>query len=203
MNALGAQVAWRTCRDRTARLLEQYEREDRESLRRYGTEQEYEEKEQLLQDLLELKQEAEISRASSQAARQESQQRDQQRDQQAAIDIRNTAASTLSSAPSIEDGGPSHISGVSSSGSRRQRASDMDQYCQLLCEAEKRRRLDAVNRSEELRLRQVELEMQREQLEIQREQLAIQREQLEMDREEKRRMWERMESITARIADMD
>ena len=183
LNAAGGRTAWRACRDRSDKLIEQYKQEDRESLRRSGTAEEYEEKERLLQELVELRQEAEANRMDSQATRQET----QAREQQTAMEIRNAATSTLSPSIDTEGSGCDSFSAVSSARSRKRRA-QMDLDCQqMLRDAEDRRRLEAENRSEELQLRRAEMEMEREKI--------------NQDREEKRRMWEIMERIASKLGE--
>ena len=158
INAVGGRTTWRSCRDRVNRLLDQYKREDRESLRRSGTEEECEEKEQLLHDMLELKEEAEEGRMDTQATRRES----QAQEQQAVLDIRGAAVNTLSQTTSVSSGNSDSASRSLPRRSRRRRAPSLEFELQLIRDAEDRRRLEAENRLEELRLRQAELEMERQ-----------------------------------------
>lgn len=56
----GVEVSARTCQDRITKLLEHFRAENNEALRRSGTEEECQERDQLLQSIQDLKEESEV-----------------------------------------------------------------------------------------------------------------------------------------------
>lgn len=104
LNRLNMVVDGRRCRERTILQVDYFEKEDFDNLRRSGTEEEYDEKEQLLQEIKELKSDAASAREAS-----AKQKKRYDADSLAAQEIRTEAMQSLGSRSNSTSSGSSSL----------------------------------------------------------------------------------------------
>ncbi|XP_072239978.1 uncharacterized protein [Leuresthes tenuis] len=180
------EVDARRCRERTMLLLDYYKKQDFSSLRRFGTERLYAQKEDLLHEVLELEAEKGLLAGGESAKYQDEEQRDRPIEEltlaeQDKPDINQTPTAE----PEEEREQLAEISAALSAAPTAKRP------CQCCCQTYSEILSFLEKRSEaEQRLREEELALRREELEIQRSKIALERERLEADRKERERRFD-------------
>ncbi|KAM4585582.1 uncharacterized protein PAE49_004796 [Odontesthes bonariensis] len=180
------EVDARRCRERTMLLLDYYKKQDFPSLRRFGTERLYAQKEDLLHEVLELEAEKGLIGGGESAKYQDEEQRNRAIEEltlaeQDKPDINQTPTAE----PEEEREQLAEISAALSAAPTAKRP------CQCCCQTYSEILSFLEKRSEaEQRLREEELALRREELEIQRSKIALERERLEADRKERERRFD-------------
>ncbi|XP_068178455.1 trichohyalin [Antennarius striatus] len=175
------EVDARRCRERTMLLLDYYKKQDFPSLRRFGTERLYAQKEDLLHEVLELEAEKGllVSRENTKSQEDELINQTMELPEQSKPNITVTQIPT---AEAEEDGERITELSVSPMAKRP---------CQCCCQTYSEILSFLEKRSEaEQRLREEELSLRREELEIQRSKIALERERLGAERKERERRFE-------------
>ncbi|XP_029012324.1 uncharacterized protein si:dkey-45d16.4 isoform X2 [Betta splendens] len=187
------EVDARRCRERTMLLLDYYKKQDFPSLRRFGTERLYAQKEDLLHEVLELEAEKGLLASSEGAKYQDDEIRKRTIEELPAedkpivcISQTLTAGKTASTQWTVlkpeED--REEMAEMSA-------APTAKRPCQCCCQTYSEILSFLEKRSEaEQRLREEELSLRREELEIQRSKIALERERLGAERKEKERRFE-------------
>ncbi|XP_019939543.1 inner centromere protein [Paralichthys olivaceus] len=176
------EVDARRCRERTMLLLDYYKKQDFPSLRRFGTERLYAQKEDLLHEVLELEAEKGLLTSGHETKYQDD-------------ELRKRVIEELilpeQDKPNI------HITQSPAADNDREEIPDMSaaptakQPCQCCCQTYSEILSFLEKRSEaEQRLREEELALRREELEIQRSKIALERERLGAERKERERRFE-------------
>ncbi|XP_066560382.1 uncharacterized protein LOC136749766 [Amia ocellicauda] len=186
------EVDARRCRERTALLLDYYKKQDFASLRRFGTERLYAQKEDLLHEVLELEAEKGLLGAT------ESKYQDE-----AAVELRKRALGELEHPESEEkpvpltQPGPAEAVGLPTPETEEQEelpelaAPMAKRPCQCCCQTYSEILSFLEKRAEaEQHLREEEVALRREELEIQRSKIALERERLSAERRERERRFE-------------
>ncbi|XP_020794133.2 trichohyalin [Boleophthalmus pectinirostris] len=180
------EVDARRCRERTMLLLDYYKKQDFTSLRRFGSERLYAQKEDLLHEVLELEAErgAVISGDSIKYQDEELNKRAIEE-----LTLLEQEKPTLTHTTHATDGEEEHeelaeLSALSA-------APTAKRPCQCCCQTYSEILSFLEKRSEsEQRLREEELALRREELEIQRSKIALERERLGSERRERERRFE-------------
>ncbi|XP_033896616.1 uncharacterized protein LOC117424412 [Acipenser ruthenus] len=187
------EVDARRCRERTALLLDYYKKQDFPSLRRFGTERLYAQKEDLLHEVLELEAErgllgsvegkyqdetpAELrKRALEELAHQESEKPEQPLP---GLGPEHTGPA----APEVEEQEQEELPEIPAPTAKRACQCCCQTYSEILTFLEKRSEA-------EQRLREEEMALRREELEIQRGKITLERERLEAERRERERRFQ-------------
>ncbi|XP_076149057.1 uncharacterized protein LOC143133166 [Alosa pseudoharengus] len=183
------EVDARRCRERTMLLLDYYKKQDFASLRRFGTERLYAQKEDLLHEVLELEAEKGL------AGKEESKYQDEElrkrvleelsmpeQDKPNLLSV--TAPPTAVMTPEPEEAeGVEELVDLAAPTAKRACQCCCQTYSEILSFLEKRAEA-------EQRLREEEMALRREELEIQRSKIALERERLAVERRERERRFE-------------
>ncbi|XP_029993091.1 scaffold attachment factor B1 [Sphaeramia orbicularis] len=176
------EVDARRCRERTMLLLDYYKKQDYPSLRRFGTERLYAQKEDLLHEVLELEAEKGLLAGGEGPKYQDE-------------ELRKRAIEELT-LPEQDKPTITHIA-ISESEEDREAMAELSaaptakQPCQCCCQTYSEILSFLEKRSEaEQRLREEELALRREELEIQRSKIALERERLGAERRERERRFD-------------
>ncbi|XP_041641937.1 scaffold attachment factor B1 [Cheilinus undulatus] len=176
------EVDARRCRERTMLLLDYYKKQDFPSLRRFGTERLYAQKEDLLHEVLELEAEKGLVVSGENTKYQDDEQR-KRAIEELSLPEQDKPNIPLSPAAEPEE--------------EREAMADLSaapmakRPCQCCCQTYSEILSFLEKRSEaEQRLREEELALRREELEIQRSKIALERERLGADRKERERRFE-------------
>ncbi|XP_075898819.1 uncharacterized protein LOC142899207 isoform X2 [Nelusetta ayraudi] len=176
------EVDARRCRERTMLLLDYYKKQDFPSLRRFGTERLYAQKEDLLHEVLELEAEKGLLASGENTKYQEDEQR-KRAIEELILPEQDKPNICIAQTPTAEleedqDGVPSS-------------APTAKRPCQCCCQTYSEILSFLEKRSEaEQRLREEEFALRREEFEIQRSKIALERERLEAERRERERRFE-------------
>nr|XP_046266352.1 uncharacterized protein si:dkey-45d16.4 isoform X1 [Scatophagus argus] len=179
------EVDARRCRERTMLLLDYYKKQDFPSLRRFGTERLYAQKEDLLHEVLELEAEKGLLAGGENTKYQEDDLRKRAIEEinlpeQDKPNINITLTPTAAD-PEEDHEGMAEISA----------APMAKRPCQCCCQTYSEILSFLEKRSEaEQRLREEELALRREELEVQRSKIALERERLGAERKERERRFE-------------
>ncbi|KAG5278892.1 hypothetical protein AALO_G00103880 [Alosa alosa] len=183
------EVDARRCRERTMLLLDYYKKQDFASLRRFGTERLYAQKEDLLHEVLELEAEKGL------AGKEESKYQDEElrkrvleelsmpeQDKPNLLSV--TEPPTAVTTPEPEEAeGVEELVDLAAPTAKRACQCCCQTYSEILSFLEKRAEA-------EQRLREEEMALRREELEIQRSKIALERERLAVERRERERRFE-------------
>ncbi|XP_023675376.2 uncharacterized protein [Paramormyrops kingsleyae] len=181
------EVDARRCRERTALLLDYYKKQDFSSLRRFGTERLYAQKEDLLHEVLELEAEKGLMGSG------ESKYQDEELRKRAIEELplpeqdkpnvmpNQTAPPTAAPTPEPEE--QEELPDLAAPTAKRPCQCCCQTYSEILSFLEKRSEA-------EHRLREEEMALRREELEIQRSKIALERERLGAERKERERRFE-------------
>ncbi|KAK1162378.1 trichohyalin-like [Acipenser oxyrinchus oxyrinchus] len=185
------EVDARRCRERTALLLDYYKKQDFPSLRRFGTERLYAQKEDLLHEVLEL--EAERGLLGSVEGKYQD---------EMPAELRKRALEELAHQESEKPEQPLPGLGPEHTGPAAPDVGEQEQEelrdpgptaaaCQCCCQTYSEILTFLEKRSEaEQRLREEEMALRREELEIQRGKITLERERLEAERRERERRFQ-------------
>ncbi|XP_017283207.1 scaffold attachment factor B1 [Kryptolebias marmoratus] len=175
------EVDARRCRERTMLLLDYYKKQDFPSLRRFGTERLYAQKEDLLHEVLELEAEKGLL-ASGEGTKYQDEERRSRVLEELALPEQDKPNITQMPAEAEEE--REQMAELSA-------APTAKRPCQCCCQTYSEILSFLEKRSEaEQRLREEELALRREELEIQRSKIALERERLEAERTERERRFE-------------
>ncbi|XP_062243021.1 trichohyalin [Platichthys flesus] len=176
------EVDARRCRERTMLLLDYYKKQDFPSLRRFGTERLYAQKEDLLHEVLELEAEKGLHTSGHETKYQDD-------------ELRKQAIEELTLPE--QDKPNIHIAQSPAADNYREEIPDLSaaptakRACQCCCQTYSEILSFLEKRSEaEQRLREEEVALRREELEIQRSKIALERERLGAERKERERRFE-------------
>ncbi|KAK2889058.1 hypothetical protein Q8A67_014433 [Cirrhinus molitorella] len=180
------EVDGRRCRERTMLLLDYYKKQDFASLRRFGTERLYAQKEDLLHEVLELEAEKNLL-ASGESKYQDDELRKRtleeltlpEPDKSTVLSV-TTAPPTVVASPEPEEQEEAELTAPTA---KRPCQCCCQTYSEILSFLEKRFEAEQSLREEEMALR-------REELEIQRSKIALDRERLGAERKERERRFE-------------
>lgn len=190
-------VTPRCCRERAMRLLKMFKEEDRGNLRKSGTEEQYAEKEQLLQELVDLEEERRIIQAEMSQTKKRSAEEEME-----VVNKIRTAALTSIEVPSSSDSGS--VSGEDvpnrSKNKRVKRRSSMNRAMDLVANyLGKKTQTEVDFRQSQLEFerqrlafdkerldREMDVEHRRAQLELDRQRLAFDKERLDRETEIRR-----------------
>ncbi|CAG5947693.1 unnamed protein product, partial [Menidia menidia] len=176
------EVDARRCRERTMLLLDYYKKQDFPSLRRFGTERLYAQKEDLLLEVLELEAEKGLLNSGEGAKYQDEEQRNHAIEEMTLPEQDKPDITQIRAAEPEEE--RDHMTELSA-------APTAKQPCQCCCQTYSEILSFLEKRSEaEQRLREEELSLRREELEIQRSKITLERERLDADRKERERRFE-------------
>ncbi|KAG9277444.1 scaffold attachment factor B1 isoform X3 [Astyanax mexicanus] len=185
------EVDGRRCRERTMLLLDYYKKQDFPSLRRFGTERLYAQKEDLLHEVLELEAEKNLI-ASGEGKYQDDELKKRALEELALPE--QDKPTMISTAPATGEE-PSNMSGALEPDDQEDLAElaapTAKRPCQCCCQTYSEILSFLEKRSEaEQRLREEEMALRREELEIQRSKIALERERLGAERKERERRFE-------------
>ncbi|KAM4595115.1 uncharacterized protein V3H82_002658 [Fundulus diaphanus] len=179
------EVDARRCRERTMLLLDYYKKQDFPSLRRFGTEKLYAQKEDLLHEVLELEAEKGLLVSGDGTKYQDGERRN------------HLIEELTLSEPDKPDITRMPPAGNTKAEDEREHMAELSEAptakrpCQCCCQTYSEILSFLEKRSEaEQRLREEELSLRREELEIQRSKIALERERLEAERNERERRFE-------------
>ncbi|KAF6721942.1 hypothetical protein FQA47_001622 [Oryzias melastigma] len=176
------EVDARRCRERTMLLLDYYKKQDYPSLRRFGTERLYVQKEDLLHEVLELEAEKGLL-ASGEVVKYQDEERRSRALEELTLPEQDKPIITQTPAPDPDDE-PDQITELSA-------APTAKRPCQCCCQTYSEILSFLEKRSEaEQRLREEELTLRREELEIQRSKIALERARLDAERKDRERRFE-------------
>ncbi|XP_041960660.1 trichohyalin [Alosa sapidissima] len=183
------EVDARRCRERTMLLLDYYKKQDFASLRRFGTERLYAQKEDLLHEVLELEAEKGL------AGKEESKYQDEElrkrvleelsmpeQDKPNLLSVTEPPTAVMTPDPE-EAEGVEELVDLAAPTAKRACQCCCQTYSEILSFLEKRAEA-------EQRLREEEMALRREELEIQRSKIALERERLAVERRERERRFE-------------
>ncbi|CAJ1053619.1 trichohyalin isoform X3 [Xyrichtys novacula] len=174
------EVDARRCRERTMLLLDYYKKQDFPSLRRFGTERLYAQKEDLLHEVLELEAEKGLL-VSGESKYQDDELRKRTIEE---LTLPEQDKPNITITPTAEPDERETMTELSA-------APIAKRPCQCCCQTYSEILSFLEKRSEaEQRLREEELALRREELEIQRSKIALERERLGADRKERERRFE-------------
>ncbi|KAK5926477.1 hypothetical protein CgunFtcFv8_022046 [Champsocephalus gunnari] len=178
------EVDARRCRERTMLLLDYYKKQDFPSLRRFGTERLYAQKEDLLHEVLELEAEKGLLASGENTKYQDDELRKRALEELTLPEQDKpniTITQTHTTEPEEDREEMAELSA----------APTAKQPCQCCCQTYSEILSFLEKRSEaEQRLREEELSLRREELEIQRSQISLERERLGAERKERERRFE-------------
>ncbi|XP_024914706.1 trichohyalin isoform X2 [Cynoglossus semilaevis] len=170
------EVDARRCRERTMLLLDYYKKQDFSSLRRFGTERLYAQKEDLLHEVLELEAEKGLLVSSEGSKYQEDELRKRAMEELLPEQDKPNITITHTAEPEEDHEEIPELSA----------APTAKRPCQCCCQTYSEILSFLEKRSEaEQRLREEELALRREELEIQRSKISLERERLEADRKDR------------------
>ncbi|XP_029365150.1 uncharacterized protein LOC115048011 isoform X2 [Echeneis naucrates] len=178
------EVDARRCRERTMLLLDYYKKQDFPSLRRFGTDRLYAQKEDLLHEVLELEAEKGLLTNSEGTKYQDDELRKRTIEELTLLeqDKPNITSTQIPTAEPEDD--HEELAALSA-------APTAKRPCQCCCQTYSEILSFLEKRSEaEQRLREEELSLRREELEIQRSKIALERERLGAERKERERRFE-------------
>ncbi|XP_028308357.1 trichohyalin isoform X2 [Gouania willdenowi] len=174
------EVDARRCRERTMLLLDYYKKQDYSSLRRFGTERLYAQKEDLLHEVLELEAEKGLL-ACSEGTKYHDDEKRNRSIEELLLPEQDKPIISITQIPAAEperDG-------------EEMAAPTAKQPCQCCCQTYSEILSFLEKRAEaEQRLREEELSLRREELEIQRSKIVLEREHLGAERKERERRFE-------------
>ncbi|XP_068583563.1 uncharacterized protein si:dkey-45d16.4 isoform X2 [Cebidichthys violaceus] len=178
------EVDARRCRERTMLLLDYYKKQDFPSLRRFGTERLYAQKEDLLHEVLELEAEKGLLAIGENTKYQDDELRKRAMEE-LTLPEQDKPNITITQTPSAEpEDGHEEMAELSA-------APTAKRPCQCCCQTYSEILSFLEKRSEaEQRLREEELALRREELEIQRSKITLERERLGAERKERERRFE-------------
>ncbi|XP_074539084.1 uncharacterized protein LOC141800445 [Halichoeres trimaculatus] len=175
------EVDARRCRERTMLLLDYYKKQDFPSLRRFGTERLYAQKEDLLHEVLELEAEKGLLVSGESSKYQDDEQRKRAIEELSLPEQDKPNITITAAEPEEEREVMTELSA----------APIAKRPCQCCCQTYSEILSFLEKRSEaEQRLREEELALRREELEIQRSKITLERERLGADRKERERRFE-------------
>ncbi|XP_034059448.1 trichohyalin [Gymnodraco acuticeps] len=176
------EVDARRCRERTMLLLDYYKKQDFPSLRRFGTERLYAQKEDLLHEVLELEAEKGLLAGGENTKYQDDELRKRALEELTLPEQDKPNITITQTTEPEED--REEMAELSA-------APTAKQPCQCCCQTYSEILSFLEKRSEaEQRLREEELSLRREELEIQRSQISLERERLGAERKERERRFE-------------
>ncbi|XP_023189172.1 uncharacterized protein LOC111608557 isoform X1 [Xiphophorus maculatus] len=185
------EVDARRCRERTMLLLDYYKKQDFPSLRRFGTEKLYAQKEDLLHEVLELEAEKGLLVSGDGAKYQDEEPRNHLIEE---LTLTEPDKPNITRLPPLDS--KSFVT-VTEAEEEREHMAELSaaptakRPCQCCCQTYSEILSFLEKRSEaEQRLREEELSLRREELEIQRSKIALERERLEAERKERERRFE-------------
>ncbi|XP_026159657.1 trichohyalin [Mastacembelus armatus] len=179
------EVDARRCRERTMLLLDYYKKQDFPSLRRFGTERLYAQKEDLLHEVLELEAEKGLL-PSSDATKYQDDELRRRTIEELPVPEQDKPNICVTQAPTAAEPGEDREEMAELSA-----APTAKQPCQCCCQTYSEILSFLEKRSEaEQRLREEELALRREELEIQRSKITLERERLGAERKERERRFE-------------
>ncbi|XP_067315540.1 trichohyalin isoform X3 [Pseudorasbora parva] len=179
------EVDGRRCRERTMLLLDYYKKQDFASLRRFGTERLYAQKEDLLHEVLELEAEKNLL-VSGENKYQDEELRKRALEELSSPEPDKSTVLSVSAPPAV----------VASPEPEEQEEAELTaptakQPCQCCCQTYSEILSFLEKRFEaEQSLREEEMALRREELEIQRSKIALDRERLGAERKERERRFE-------------
>ncbi|XP_072538889.1 uncharacterized protein [Salminus brasiliensis] len=187
------EVDGRRCRERTMLLLDYYKKQDFPSLRRFGTERLYAQKEDLLHEVLELEAEKNLI-ASGEGKYQDDELKKRALEELALPEQDKPTMIPVTTAPTTGEE-PTNMSGALEPDDQEDLAElaapTAKRPCQCCCQTYSEILSFLEKRSEaEQRLREEEMALRREELEIQRSKIALERERLGAERKERERRFE-------------
>ncbi|XP_062391448.1 calponin homology domain-containing protein DDB_G0272472 [Sardina pilchardus] len=191
------EVDSRRCRERTMLLLDYYKKQDFASLRRFGTERLYAQKEDLLHEVLELEAEKEKEKEKEKGlvGKEESKYQDEELRKRVLEELSmpeqdkpnllsGTEPPTVVTTPEPEEAeGVEELVELAAPTAKRACQCCCQTYSEILSFLEKRAEA-------EQRLREEEVALRREELDIQRSKIALERERLAAERRERERRFE-------------
>ncbi|XP_028830223.1 trichohyalin [Denticeps clupeoides] len=176
------EVDARRCRERTMLLLDYYKKQDFGSLRRFGTERLYAQKEDLLHEVLELEAEKGLM-GSGEGKYQDEEMRKRAVEELVLPEPEKPGLLTANAVPHAEAEEPEELAELAAPTAKRPCQCCCQTYSEILSFLEKRSEA-------EQRLREEEMALRREELEIQRSKIALERERLSAERKERERRFE-------------
>ncbi|KAM3623327.1 uncharacterized protein V6R79_009863 [Siganus canaliculatus] len=178
------EVDARRCRERTMLLLDYYKKQDFPSLRRFGTEKLYAQKEDLLHEVLELEAEKGLLTSGENIKYQDDELR-KRAIEELMLPEQDKPNITITQAPAAEpDEDREELAELSMVPTAKR-------PCQCCCQTYSEILSFLEKRSEaEQRVREEEFALRREELEIQRSKIALERERLGAERKERERRFE-------------
>ncbi|KAK5865915.1 hypothetical protein PBY51_020146 [Eleginops maclovinus] len=178
------EVDARRCRERTMLLLDYYKKQDFPSLRRFGTERLYAQKEDLLHEVLELEAEKGFFAGGENTKYQEDELRKRALEELTLPEQDKPNITITQTHTSEAEDDREEMAELSA-------APTAKQPCQCCCQTYSEILSFLEKRSEaEQRLREEELSLRREELEIQRSKISLERERLGAERKERERRFE-------------
>ncbi|XP_069023041.1 trichohyalin isoform X1 [Embiotoca jacksoni] len=193
------EVDARRCRERTMLLLDYYKKQDFPSLRRFGTERLYAQKEDLLHEVLELEAEKGLL-TSGEGTKYQDDERRNRAIEELTMPEQDKPNITITQTPSEERRHScwsfsklrcSYPEEAREEMAEMSAAPTAKRPCQCCCQTYSEILSFLEKRSEaEQRLREEELALRREELEIQRSKIALERERLGAERKERERRFE-------------
>ncbi|XP_034400806.1 scaffold attachment factor B1 isoform X2 [Cyclopterus lumpus] len=177
------EVDARRCRERTMLLLDYYKKQDFPSLRRFGTERLYAQKEDLLHEVLELEAEKGLLASGESTKYQEDELRRRAMEELTLPEQDKPNITVTQTAAEPEDGREDMVELSAAPTAKRPCQCCCQTYSEILSFLEKRSEA-------EQRLREEELALRREELEIQRSKITLERERLGAERKERERRFE-------------
>ncbi|XP_018617690.1 uncharacterized protein LOC108940190 isoform X1 [Scleropages formosus] len=181
------EVDARRCRERTSLLLDYYKKQDFASLRRFGTERLYAQKEDLLHEVLELEAEKGLQ-GSGESKYQDEELRKRAIEElslaepdKPSVIANQTVPPAVAPTPDPEE--QEELVDLAAPTAKRPCQCCCQTYSEILSFLEKRSEA-------EQRLREEEMALRREELEIQRSKIALERERLGAERKERERRFE-------------
>ncbi|XP_068448654.1 scaffold attachment factor B1 isoform X2 [Clinocottus analis] len=177
------EVDARRCRERTMLLLDYYKKQDFPSLRRFGTDRLYAQKEDLLHEVLELEAEKGLLASGENTKYQDDELR-RRAMEELTLPEQDKPNITITQTAAEPEDGHEEIAELSA-------APTAKRPCQCCCQTYSEILSFLEKRSEaEQRLREEELSLRREELEIQRSKITLERERLAAERKERERRFE-------------
>ncbi|KAK2816857.1 hypothetical protein Q5P01_025048 [Channa striata] len=176
------EVDARRCRERTMLLLDYYKKQDFPSLRRFGTERLYAQKEDLLHEVLELEAEKGLL-VSSEGIKYQDDELRKRTSEELPLPEQDKPNITIAQTPTTEEEREEMAELSAAPTAKRPCQCCCQTYSEILSFLEKRSEA-------EQRLREEELSLRREELEIQRSKIALERERLGAERKERERRFE-------------
>lgn len=177
------EVDARRCRERTMLLLDYYKKQDFPSLRRFGTERLYAQKEDLLHEVLELEAEKGLLVSGDNPKYQDEELKKRAIEELTLLEQEKPAITHTTQAADTEEDHEVLAEHSAAPTAKRPCQCCCQTYSEILSFLEKRSEA-------EQRLREEELALRREELEIQRSKIVLERERLGAERRERERRFE-------------